>query len=63
MDPTWDVPCPGCKRKVKIKLSQMAANKSVRCPSGHTINLTGDDAKQAKKALDDLERTLKRYGK
>ena len=63
MDVDAPIDCPGCGAKVNVKLSDWAANKTMKCPSGHEIKLEGKDAKEAKKALDDLERTLKNFGK
>ena len=32
-----EVRCPECKKKVKVKVTDVEQGKPVRCPSGHDI--------------------------
>jgi uncharacterized paraquat-inducible protein A len=60
MDIETEIACPGCKRKIKIKLKEMIPNRKKNCPSCNTqITFTGDDGRKAQKALDDLQKELK----
>jgi len=58
-----EVPCPNCNRKFKIRVEDMRPGNSRSCPScGVTINFRGDDGRKTQKALDDLEKTMKKLG-
>jgi len=55
-----DIKCPNCKRKFTQRVEEMRPGAQRRCPGCDTfIQFTGDDGRQAQKALDDFERTLK----
>lgn len=60
-----DVPCPECGKKVKCTLADIAKQRTIRCASGHSVKLVdeGKGAAKASKALKDLEKTLKNFGK
>ncbi len=60
----FDLQCPNCHRKFKQKVEDVRPGKSRRCPHcGTEIEFTGDDGRQVQKAVDDLNRTLKRKSK
>jgi hypothetical protein len=63
MDLEHDFKCPNCGRTVKIKVREMYPGNSKRCVCGYEIQFSGDDGRKAQRALDDLERSLKRLGK
>lgn len=55
-----DVECPNCKTKIKIKIEEMVPGRSKLCPGCKSeIDFTGDDAREAQRAVNDLEKTLK----
>jgi DNA-directed RNA polymerase subunit RPC12/RpoP len=57
----FDLQCPNCHRKFKQKVEDMHPGKSRRCPyCGTVIEFTGDDGRKIQKAVDGLERSLKR---
>jgi transcription elongation factor Elf1 len=59
-----DLQCPNCRRKLKIKVKEMVPGHTKPCPyCGLEIQFTGDDGRKAQKALDDLQRTFKRFSK
>lgn len=55
-----DFHCPQCNRKVKIKVKEMIPGTRRRLGCGCTIRFTGDDGRKMQRALDELERKLKR---
>lgn len=60
MDLEADVQCPGCNRKMKIKVKEMVPGRKKTCRyCSAEIHFTGDDGRKAQRAVDDLERTLK----
>ena len=60
MDLEAEVACPGCKRKMKIKVKDMVPGHTKNCPSCKAeITFTGDDGRKAQKSLDDFQKTLK----
>ena len=64
MDLKLPIECPGCHKTTEFKLRDIAPNSSPPCPHcGATFSFTGDDMRKAQKAIDDLERTLKRLGR
>lgn len=59
-DLEFDFTCPSCHHKFTIKVKEMVPGQHQRCPYCQmTIEFTGDDGREAQKALDDLERTLR----
>jgi hypothetical protein len=57
-------PCPGCGTVNKIRLEQFQRSSSIRCRGcGRTIRLEnkGNGLQETKRAMDELERTLKRF--
>ena len=59
------IPCPGCKRVNKATLKQVQSMSQVRCSGcGKTIRIDkkGDDLGKVTRAMDDLEKTLKKLG-
>jgi len=55
--------CP-CGNPIKIQARDAAPGPRLTCSQcGATITLTGDDMRQAQEALDDLRRTLERFGR
>jgi hypothetical protein len=63
MDLDFDFDCPNCGHKMKIRVEEMYPGNSKTCLCGCEIRFTGDDARKVQRAIDDLERTLKRFGK
>ena len=68
---TWEVSltCPKCKAQNKISLAQVKREETIQCVGcGTGINLKDKDrsvqkgTEQVQRALDDLERTLRRFG-
>jgi transcription elongation factor Elf1 len=58
-----DFECPNCKRKITIKVKEMVPGQTKNCPScGLVIRFSGDDGRKVQRALDDLQKTLKRLG-
>lgn len=59
-----EVECPGCKRKVKVKLEDVRPGRKKDCPScSAEISFTGDDGRKAQKAIDDFEKSIKKMFK
>lgn len=64
MDLKLPITCPHCHKTVEFTLREITPNCSRHCPHcGATFSFTGDDMRKAQKAIDDLERTLKRLGR
>lgn len=61
----FDIECPECGAKVKVTLQDVAKERTVRCVRGHSIAIKDDGGggRRAQKAMDDLDRALKRFGK
>ena len=57
--------CPDCGGKVRFALDDVAGQRTVRCSRGHSVKLQdqGGGAKKASKALSDLDKALKKFGK
>jgi hypothetical protein len=56
-----EVQCPSCKRKIKIKAEEMIPGKKKTCPSCCAeITFSGDDGRKIQKAIDDLEKNIKK---
>ena len=56
--------CPSCHRQVYIKVKEMIPGRYKKCPHcGTMLNFTGDDGRRAQKALDDLERSIKKLNR
>jgi hypothetical protein len=54
-----DLKCPNCRRSFKQRVEDMRPGKSRTCPGcGTTIAFTGDDGREAQRALDRLQRSL-----
>ena len=64
MDLEFDFKCLNCGHKMKIKVKEMYAGNTKTCRfCGCEIHFNGDDGRKAQRALEDLERTIKRFGK
>lgn len=58
---TVDLHCPNCHRKIKQRVEDMRPGRLRRCPHCATaFEFTGDDGRKVQKAIDSLERSLKR---
>lgn len=54
------VPCPKCGAKTEVRLEDIHEGSSFTCRScGERVGFTGDDGRKARKALDELEATLR----
>jgi len=60
-----DFECPECGSPVKATVAEVARQATKRCRKGHDIKLIdrGGGARKAQRAMDDLDRALKRFGK
>lgn len=60
-----DFPCPECGKTVKATVADVARQATKRCPNGHSIRLVdqGGGAKKTQRAMDDLTRAIKKFGK
>jgi predicted nucleic acid-binding Zn ribbon protein len=65
MSDKLEAECPDCGAKLRFTLDDVAKQRSVRCSSGHSVELQdeGGGARKAAKSLSDLDKTLKRFGK
>ena len=64
MELKTDVTCPKCGHKFSIKVADMVPGRKTRCPRCPTeITFSGDDGRKAQQALDDLERSLKKWSR
>ena len=55
-----DIPCPKCKRAMKVKLADMRGGRSRRCSfCGSEVAFKGDGGPKAQKAIDDFTKSLK----
>ncbi len=57
--------CPDCGSKVRFTLDDVAKQRTVRCSGGHSVKMRdqGGGAREASKALSDLDKALKKFGK
>lgn len=64
-----DIPCPHCKRALKVTFNQVTRGDSLHCTCGAQINLSDDGGSIRKgvsdinKSLSSLERTIKKIGR
>jgi len=65
MDLDVDFECPECGSLVKATVAEVARQATKRCRQGHSIKLVdqGGGARKAQRAMDDLDRALKKFGK
>lgn len=60
MELDTEIECPNCNQKINIKVKEMVPGRKKVCPHCHSeIKFSGDDGREAQKALDDLEKTIK----
>jgi hypothetical protein len=60
---TLIIQCGECNRKNKLPMSQASPNKIIKCGCGIEYPLKDDNIKKIQQQLDDLQRTLKNFGK
>ena len=62
-----DFECPKCNATMQITLGEVRRSPTVTCPSGHEIHLEASDldakTKDVERALADLDRTFKNFGR
>ena len=60
-----EVPCPECGSTIRTSMDDVARQRTVRCARGHSVKLVdnGGGARKFNRALDDLERTIKKFGR
>jgi DNA-directed RNA polymerase subunit RPC12/RpoP len=59
-----DLNCPNCGGKFKQRIEDMRPGRSRVCPHcSARIQFTGDDGRKAQKAIDDLEKELKKLSR
>jgi hydrogenase maturation factor HypF (carbamoyltransferase family) len=64
LDPELEVPCPGCGRKFKQRLSGLNHHHRIACPHcGKAIEISGDGADKAQAELKKLEDMFKKLGR
>lgn len=65
MDLDFTIDCPECGGNIKVTTRDVAQGKTVRCSRGHRVPLEdhGGGARKAQKAMDDLDRTLRDFGR
>lgn len=60
-DLSVNIQCPGCHRQAPIKVREMIPGGTRDCPNcGAKFRFAGDDGRKIQKALDDLEKEVKR---
>lgn len=60
MDLDFDLECPNCKKKIKIKVKEMSPGKKRNCPNCKSeILFSGSDGSKIQKEIDNLEKTMK----
>jgi hypothetical protein len=58
---SFDLNCPNCNNKLKIRVDEMYPGNSKYCPYCNTlIQFTGDDGRKIEKSLDDLDKNIKK---
>lgn len=65
MSEKLETECPECGAKLRFELDDVARQRTVRCSRGHSVKLKdeGGGARKVSRALNDLEKALKRFGK
>jgi hypothetical protein len=64
MDLESDFTCPNCKRQFKIKVKEMVPGRSKSCPFCRTrLSFTGADGRKAQRAMDELQKTIKKLSR
>lgn len=65
MDLDLTIDCPDCGGTIKTSLNAVAQEKTVRCSRGHSVRLRdeGRGARGTVRALNDLEKSLKKLGR
>lgn len=65
MTDKMETECPDCGSRVRFTLDDVAKQRTVRCSRGHLVKLQdeGGGAREASKALSDLDMALKKFGK
>lgn len=62
-----ELDCPSCGRKVKTTIGAARRSPTLRCPSGHQIEVDASqfdrELKQVDRSFADFERTLKGLGR
>jgi hypothetical protein len=59
-----DMECPNCGRTVRIKIKDMVPGRSKDCPHCEAVfEFSGEDGRQAQRALDDFESQLERLSR
>lgn len=62
-DKPLEIPCPGCKTKMRTSLSALARSNKLVCPSCKAETTVNGDARAPAAALNKLDQTLSRFGK
>lgn len=62
-DLTAKINCPNCGRQIRLKIKEMVPGRSKRLSCGCVVQFTGDDGRQAQKALDDFQKSLKQLNR
>lgn len=58
------MPCPKCGEKTEKSLTDLSRDRSFVCSGCRvTVEMTGDDIRETKRAFDELESMLKKFGK
>lgn len=65
MDPDFDFECPDCSATVQATVSDVAHERTVHCRNGHALQLKdeGGGARSTEKALRDLDKAIRKFGR
>lgn len=55
--------CPECRRKHSLKMRNVHPGKVIRCSCGAELRFQGDDPRRAQAAMDDLVKTIHKWGR
>jgi hypothetical protein len=62
-----EIDCPSCGRKVKTTVGDARRSPTLRCPSGHEVEVDASqfdrELKKVDRSLADFEKSLKRLGR
>jgi len=58
-----EIRCPKCNRTLRVKVKEMVPGRTKVCVCGFQIQFTGDDGRKVQRAMDKLERQMKRLGR
>jgi len=59
------IPCPECGRQFQVSLGDVKGERTVYCPSGHSVKLVdqNDGIRKFDHAMEDFQRRVRRIGR